>query len=116
MSEVYDNSEFNETQRNTQHENEFPLHEENVQVDEDVNDMETVYEQLTLFEKLKDDRWQVRRKGYSELYDFFKTGKPPSNLEDDSELLPEHMVPWIQNMIAEPNMIALVEALKALNT
>lgn len=114
MSEIYDNTDIlAESQRNAHFDTAFPLQDEGVPTDEE-SDLETTYNQLTLHEKLKDNRWQLRRKAYMELYQFFETGQAPSNLDGD-ELKPESMVPWIQNMINEHNMIALVEALKALN-
>ena len=114
MSELLDNSEFGETQRTVQHDNDFPLHEEDVAPEDDANDLDTAYSQLTLFEKLRDSRWQVRRRAYCELFDFFETGQIPSHLGGD-ELTPENMIPWIQNLISEQNLIALADALKALN-
>src|SRR5689334_18445022 len=113
MSEVFDNTEFDETQRTTVQDNAFPLHEETIPTEEESGDLESTYDHLTLFEKLKDNRWQVRRLRYSELSEFFETVNATYELGE--ELKPENMVPWIQNMIYEQNMIALVEALKALN-
>ena len=114
MSDISDSIDLGETQRTGNHDD-FPLQDEGVpDLEEENNDPEAIYNQLTLFEKLKDSRWQVRRKAYSELYLFFETGQLPPNTGDD--LRPEAMVPWIQNMINEHNMIAFVEALKALNS
>jgi len=114
MSDISDSIDLGETQR-THKDDDFPLQNEGVpDLDDESSDPENAYNQLTLFEKLKDSRWQFRRKAYSELYTFFETEQIPANAGED--LKPETMVPWIQNMINEHNMIAFVEALKALNS
>jgi len=77
---------------------------------------EVLYEEddkLSLFEKIKHNKWQLRRKAYFEIAELLAAKKLP--LEVDGEhLTVETIAPLLQNMIYEPNLIALGEGLKAI--
>lgn len=72
-------------------------------------------ENLSIFDKLKHRKWQIRRKAYMDLNEFFTERRDFSEMREDNFTI-ESFVPWLKNIVNEQNLIALSDGLRALNT
>jgi hypothetical protein len=70
-------------------------------------------EKYTLFEKIKHNKWQIRRKAYFEISELITQNKLPTQV-DGENLTIEMLVPILQNMLYEQNLIAIVDGLRAI--
>ena len=72
-------------------------------------------EGLPLLQKLKHPKWQIRRKTYYDLYEFFSQKREFSEMNEENFTV-ESFLPWLKNIVNDQNLISLTEGLRALNT